>query len=167
MATPLRMTDALHKALGALADAPGELSGYAIRQRTGLASGTLHPLLARLEAAELVTARWETEQEWNDDGRGRPRRKYYTITPAGRDLAEQESGADPHGRRTAYATELEQTLRTRLADAFDTFADHHYPETVFTPGSTQPDGIAGNAMRHAYHQAARMIRDGWPDSKED
>jgi PadR family transcriptional regulator PadR len=61
---------------------------------------------------------------------------------------------------------IEQDLRTRLADALDAFADAQYPETVFTPGSAQPDGVAGTAMRHAYHQAARLIRDGWPDNED-
>jgi len=40
--------------------------------------GTLYPLLHRLEDAGHVTATWEVE------GRGRPR-KYYALTPAGRD----------------------------------------------------------------------------------
>lgn len=81
--------------------------------------------------------------------------------------------ADPHlvtihalGAVTAVAPLIEADLRTRLADALDAHADEQYPESVFTPGSTQPDGVAGTAMRHAYHQAARMIRDGWPDNED-
>lgn len=81
-------------------------------------------------------------------------------------------GLDEAARRIAAALNatrplVERDLRTRLADSLDRFADEHYPEDVFTPGSTQPDGVAGNAMRHAYHTAARMIRDGWPDNEEN
>jgi len=75
-------------------------------------------------------------------------------------------------RRTAAALNtayplIEADLRTRIADALDAFADEQYPPDVFTPGSTKPDGVAGTAMRHAYHQAARMIRDGWPDNPDN
>jgi DNA-binding PadR family transcriptional regulator len=33
--------------------------GYDLSRETGLASGTLYPILARLEARRLVEARWE------------------------------------------------------------------------------------------------------------
>ncbi|MFW6203957.1 MAG: PadR family transcriptional regulator [Actinomycetota bacterium] len=39
--------------------------------------GTLYPLLARLEQAGLVAARWEPGEQG-------PGRKYYELTPAGR-----------------------------------------------------------------------------------
>ena len=45
----------------------------------GLASGTLYPMLGRLEDEELVTSAWETPQQ---DGQ-RPR-KYYRLTDTGK-----------------------------------------------------------------------------------
>ena len=68
--------------LSALADGPRY--GYLIQQslreatadRVGLSAGTLYPLLHRLEEDKLVKASW-------DDETGR-RRKWYSLTPAGR-----------------------------------------------------------------------------------
>ena len=66
--------------------APGEAYGYEIvtkltEQTNGaleVTDGTLYPVLYRLERAEFVTVRWETQE------RGVPR-KYYRLTSAGRD----------------------------------------------------------------------------------
>lgn len=44
-----------------------------------VADGTIYPLLHRLEAAGQIESKWETDTE-----NGRPR-KYYALTPAGRD----------------------------------------------------------------------------------
>ncbi|HET9658283.1 MAG TPA: PadR family transcriptional regulator [Kineosporiaceae bacterium] len=61
----------------------GPAHGYAVAQRLSAAGlgtvkgGTLYPLLGRLEADGLVTARWEA-------GEAGPGRKQYTLTPAGR-----------------------------------------------------------------------------------
>lgn len=65
---------------------PGEAYGYEIvselTAETGgaleVTDGTLYPVLYRLERAGFVGVRWETPP------RGVPR-KYYQITPAGRD----------------------------------------------------------------------------------
>lgn len=57
-----------------------EISGAEIARSTKLASGTLYPILLRLEEAGWVESRWETEapQEL-----GRPRRRFYKITGVG------------------------------------------------------------------------------------
>ena len=52
--------------------------GYDISKETGLASGTLYPLLRRLEEQGLL------ESEWNTEG-SRPRR-YYRRSAAGSQL---------------------------------------------------------------------------------
>lgn len=58
--------------------------GYAIAQRlqsAGLGTvkgGTLYPLLARLQSEGLVEASWHA-------GDGGPGRKYFALTPAGRE----------------------------------------------------------------------------------
>jgi PadR family transcriptional regulator, regulatory protein PadR len=78
--TEPRLTTQTLKALAALMSDRNELSGAEIAQTTKLASGTLYPILLRLEQAKWVESRWETE-----DPRelGRPRRRFYRITGLG------------------------------------------------------------------------------------
>jgi DNA-binding MarR family transcriptional regulator len=51
---------------------------------TGLPSGTIYPILRRFERNGLVRSRWENPQEARNEGR--PRRRYYELTPAGREI---------------------------------------------------------------------------------
>jgi DNA-binding PadR family transcriptional regulator len=54
--------------------------GYDLMAQAGVKSGTLYPLLMRLEAQGLLEARWvESPQS------GRPPRHVYRLTEAGRD----------------------------------------------------------------------------------
>jgi hypothetical protein len=48
--------------------------------------------------------------------------------------------------------------RERLAARMDELAAN-YPDDVFPPHSSSRDGISGTAMRHAYRNAAREIRE--------
>jgi PadR family transcriptional regulator, regulatory protein PadR len=76
-----RMTTQTLRVLGAFTTAqPDELSGAEIAKLTGLQSGTLYPILARLEQAEWLESKWEV-----GDPRelGRPRRRLYQITGLG------------------------------------------------------------------------------------
>ncbi|HUA88548.1 MAG TPA: helix-turn-helix transcriptional regulator [Steroidobacteraceae bacterium] len=57
-----------------------ELSGSDIQKRSRLASGTLYPILLRLEAAGWFVSRWESI---DPAAAGRPRRRLYRITPSG------------------------------------------------------------------------------------
>lgn len=57
-----------------------ELYGAQIGTNAGLASGTVHPILARLEGMKWVESRWE---DIDPSAAGRPPRRYYTITPHG------------------------------------------------------------------------------------
>jgi PadR family transcriptional regulator, regulatory protein PadR len=52
--------------------------GYLVAKQTGLASGTLYPILIRLAERHLIEARWEDEQP-----AGRPRRHLYRLTSDG------------------------------------------------------------------------------------
>lgn len=52
--------------------------GYDIVQRTGLRSGTLYPILARLAERGYLATSWES-----DPPEGRPRRHLYRLTGAG------------------------------------------------------------------------------------
>jgi DNA-binding MarR family transcriptional regulator len=63
-----------------LANPSSQLSGAAIHQRCGIASGTLYPILLRLEAAGWFTSNWEAV---NPASVGRPRRRLYRLTSMG------------------------------------------------------------------------------------
>ncbi len=76
-----RMTAPTLKVLGALFSSDcGELSGADMARVTKLASGTLYPILLRLEKAGWLASRWEAE---NATVLGRPRRRFYRMTPLG------------------------------------------------------------------------------------
>jgi PadR family transcriptional regulator PadR len=52
-----------------------ESSGAEIARATGLGSGTLYPILARLEGAAWLTSRWENVKPRG----GTPRRRLYKL----------------------------------------------------------------------------------------
>jgi PadR family transcriptional regulator, regulatory protein PadR len=92
------MTGPLERVLSAfLADPASPRYGYDIMKAARLPSGTLYPLLARLERQKLVTSAWETPQH---DGQ-RPR-KYYQLTGEGIRVARLElAQASARGHRVA------------------------------------------------------------------
>jgi DNA-binding PadR family transcriptional regulator len=55
--------------------------GYDLSRETGLKSGTLYPILIRLEKHKLLVARWEVTEQ------GVPPRHTYMLTPDGLELA--------------------------------------------------------------------------------
>jgi PadR family transcriptional regulator PadR len=76
-----RMSAQTLKVLGALlASLRDELAGAEIGQATKLSSGTLYPILARLEGAGWLESRWETEEP---NKLGRPRKRFYRVTGLG------------------------------------------------------------------------------------
>jgi DNA-binding PadR family transcriptional regulator len=76
-----RMTAQTLKVLGALMSSGLEmLSGAEIARSTKLASGTLYPILFRLEQAGWLESQWEQDDPHK---MGRPRRRLYKITGAG------------------------------------------------------------------------------------
>jgi PadR family transcriptional regulator PadR len=77
--------------------ARGHRFGFDIMEITGLPSGTIYPALRRLEALELVRSDWEDAHAARKHGR--PRRRYYELTAAGRRrLAEAEARYRALGR---------------------------------------------------------------------
>lgn len=57
-----------------------DISGADVQRRGHLSSGTLYPILLRLESAGWLVSRWEKV----DPARvGRPRRRLYRMTPTG------------------------------------------------------------------------------------
>ena len=90
----LRITIQVLKVLDALLEGgDDERYGFELSKVTGLKSGTLYPILARLEAAGWLTSGWENP----DDSTGRPRRRYYRLTGVGAEAAKQHL-ADLPGR---------------------------------------------------------------------
>lgn len=69
-----------------LAEPETELYGLEVAERSGLPTGTLHPILARLEGLGWATSRWE---EVDAAVVGRPRRRYYRLTATGRREAQR------------------------------------------------------------------------------
>jgi DNA-binding PadR family transcriptional regulator len=77
----MRVTGPLLKVLRALLCSPStDIYGLELSRATGLKSGTLYPLLDRLEAAGWVTSRWEDVDPVRE---GRPRRRFYSLTGLG------------------------------------------------------------------------------------
>ena len=59
--------------------------GLEISRETGLLSGTIYPILVRLEKAGWVASAWE---EHADPSKiGRPRRRHYWLTAKGAEVA--------------------------------------------------------------------------------
>jgi PadR family transcriptional regulator PadR len=58
--------------------------GFDVIDATGLASGTVYPILRRLEQERLVSARWENVSIAR--GEQRPPRRYYELTGAGQEV---------------------------------------------------------------------------------
>jgi DNA-binding PadR family transcriptional regulator len=63
--------------------AGGHRYGFDVMEACGLPSGTVYPALRRLEKAGLLKSRWEKAAEARADGR--PRRRTYEMTDAGRE----------------------------------------------------------------------------------
>lgn len=59
----------------------GHRFGLDLMETTGLPSGTVYPTLSRLEDRAFVSGQWEPESDAKKEGR--PKRRYYTITPTG------------------------------------------------------------------------------------
>lgn len=66
--------------------------GYELASRTGIKSGTLYPLLIRLEAQGYLEAVWQ-----DPVASGRPPRHAYRLTAAGRRHAQAVSVPDDGG----------------------------------------------------------------------
>lgn len=61
--------------------------GLEVSRAVGLPSGTIYPILSRLETAGWVVSDWE---DLNPMDAGRPRRRLYRLTSEGSELASAE-----------------------------------------------------------------------------
>lgn len=64
--------------LALLEDPTREMYGLEICAAAGLPTGTIHPILARLEKVGWLTSHWE---QIDPHELGRPRRRYYRMNP--------------------------------------------------------------------------------------
>src|SRR4051812_33029515 len=91
MTTTVRVTAAVSKVLAAfLEDPAADRYGLDLMRATGHPSGTLYPILLRLQHAGWVEAVWE---ELDPVAAGRPPRRYYRLTPDGLISARAEIAA--------------------------------------------------------------------------
>jgi PadR family transcriptional regulator PadR len=74
----LRLSTQTIQVLDAFLEGPKDWRyGYDLSRATGLKSGTLYPILIRLNEHRLVETRWETSEP------GKPPRHMYRLTPGG------------------------------------------------------------------------------------
>ncbi len=81
----MRLTDATVLVLRALM--AGHHHGFDIMAATGLPSGTVYPILRRLDAGGVVRSRWE--QDGVARREQRPPRRYYELTAGGARVARE------------------------------------------------------------------------------
>lgn len=79
----MRLTYATALVLHALLE--GHHHGFDIMEATGLPSGTVYPILRRLDAEGCVRSRWERDGLARREQR--PPRRYYELTAGGRNVA--------------------------------------------------------------------------------
>jgi PadR family transcriptional regulator PadR len=78
----LNITFSTGQVLQALAS--GYHYGFDIMDATGLPSGTVYPILRRLDGEALVQSRWEKPADAQKEVR--PPRRYYALTAAGQKM---------------------------------------------------------------------------------
>lgn len=81
-----RLTQPSLRILKLFIDDPSPRAGSDVMGALGLASGTLYPIVARFVKCGWLTGKWEAGPPQR---LGRPRRRYYTLTQAGRQGARE------------------------------------------------------------------------------
>ena len=105
--TSPRMTIPTQLVLQALVETD-EAYGAELGGLTRLASGTVHPILARLEGIGWVVSRWEDIDPATE---GRPARRYYRLTEEGR--VQARAALD----RASRQVQVSPTLRLIRSDS--------------------------------------------------
>jgi len=81
----MRLTQQSLRILKIFLDRPGQdFTGAEIIRETGFSSGTVYPILIRCETDGLLDSKWEKARPKT---LGRPRRRLYSITRHGREIA--------------------------------------------------------------------------------
>ena len=88
MAKTPRMTLQRQVVLRTLLETPAKARyGLELSDAAGLPTDTIHPILARLEAAGWLESFWEDQSEIEKTDPPRPRRRYYRFTTGGSESA--------------------------------------------------------------------------------
>lgn len=104
-----RMTQTTQAVLHVLLDDPDKSCyGLEIGTATGLPSGTVHPILSRLETLGWVDSSWE---QVDPRQRGRPRRRYYRLNAYGTGMA-RDALARAHESRARLVGRLRPAIET-------------------------------------------------------
>ncbi|HEY0636869.1 MAG TPA: helix-turn-helix transcriptional regulator [Pseudonocardiaceae bacterium] len=99
----LRMTLPTRVVLQALVEDPAAPRyGLELSEATGLPTGTIYPILARLERARWLTSSWEDPSV--HEAAGRPRRRFYRLTEDGAVQAATALARAGRSRRGAWGT---------------------------------------------------------------
>lgn len=102
MAKTPRMTLQTQLVLRTLLESPAEARyGLELSQAAGLPTGTIHPILARLENAGWLESFWEDQGEIEKTDPPRPRRRYYRFAPNGAEAARVALAAAYQGGATS------------------------------------------------------------------
>lgn len=103
----MRLTYPTALVLQALLD--GHHHGFDIMDATGLPSGTVYPILRRLDSEGCVRSKWEKQTVAQKEQR--PPRRYYELTMGGRQLAgdarTKTAAMAAAGRRLIHPVESE------------------------------------------------------------
>jgi DNA-binding PadR family transcriptional regulator len=106
----VKLTGPLERVLRVLvADPAMPHYGYDLMKAARLPSGTLYPMLARLQQEGLVDSQW---QDPRPDAGGRPPRKYYRLTAEGARVARLELARAPAARGTTRRVAARPAHRT-------------------------------------------------------
>jgi DNA-binding PadR family transcriptional regulator len=93
----MRLTHHTKLVLSVLLDAPTKESyGFELARASGLPSGTIYPILRRLEDEGWLTSRWELISQEQE---GRRRRRYYRLAGEGAYLARKAVAGHEQGLR--------------------------------------------------------------------
>lgn len=99
---PLRMTTPRILVLQALLEDPAlERYGLDLAHQAGLEPGTIYPILVAFETAGWLRSR---EEPIDVHAEGRPRRRYYRLTPAGVTAAREALTKAAHRRASRPVT---------------------------------------------------------------
>jgi len=102
MSSNVRMSGPTLRVLKLFLDDPRRaVAGSEISKTTKVGSGTLYPLLIRLEGAGWLSSSWEAIDPAVER---RPRRRYYSITALGQNEANRAFAELHLGGRTEWAT---------------------------------------------------------------
>lgn len=122
-----------------MADPDGRHWGYDLSRVAGVSSGVLYPMLTRFLEQGLVTDGWEDPEERS----GRPPRRYYQLTDAGR----RELGAIATAAPAEVHAAVTRARNTAAAPSGTPGARRPRPVTVDGVGPLDPRRLFGRSAR--------------------